>query len=1025
MNQTLLNSIRSSRGFSRSVTYLIAIALVGLVVERVIYYTLLESEIIAEENLVEKVYRVAPHKAKQMGLPKPVKVVNQEKSTEAKLSETSIGIKDTLDVLIYQMKEGQDASVANQQLAHFTGELDALDDAMRDNFAKTQAFIKDNDLDEVIQERFDTAFDTYETEMTNLQANLVAISQIKNDKEKLQAIIDARQQFEDKQLTRTHQSVDPKQLPHRSRKANPDNKPKLTPGEFTSAGLFDRPLAEYAALGDFTYGNLAGASNPAYLAETDEVVITQAIKDQAAALNHDPVQIYHWVRNNIEWLPTWSAMQDADITLGSKRGNAMDIASLTIALLRASQIPARYVHGSIEVPADKFNNWIGNFNSLDAAANFASSGGIPTVALTSGGAISDIRMEHIWVEVAADYFPSRAVVNKDADSWVQLDPSFKQYNYLQGVDVVAATTVDGQVLADSFLASGTINEAEGWVSGFDATILQNAQAQAQTELETYINTNMPNATVGDVIGGRRTIIKSGPGLPSSLPNPIVVTGTRYDKLPTQLQARLGVSLGKNELRQQLPPIILPWAKVNNHKLTVSFRPESQADEDALAALIPEGLTDISQLPTNISAYLIMVVPELKLNGQVVSTGQPMQLGYEMDMQFQVITPMYGNEAFNSPIIAGSYLSLASIGGSLSATKLTELQTKVINTSAILESGNTVQILSLNREDILGDMFYGGNIGYFAQYVALGSILGSKQGNYLNLLPSIGTYGYVPKVNYFFGFPNTISPGGMEMDLDAVSITTADTTNNFENRKHFIKQAGIISSALEHTIPEQMFSTTDTPVEAISAVKALAKAAQSGQRIYEINTVNMDNVLPNINHSPFVMTEITQALNSGMEVITHTDAVSVPGWSGAGYIILDPETGDGVYKIESGLNGAFALILPIVTQWFGVQVAFQAAFVEAVAGPQKPVTKLFAGIANKFAAFGFFIGVMDIAASCNEAGARAIIGIVTAVTLLIAGGLLLASLTLGPFAMFFVSQLAGIIMSQLTDYLKASPLCKVN
>src|SRR5690606_24584946 len=45
-----------------------------------------------------------------------------------------------------------------------------------------------------------------------------------------------------------------------------------------------------------------------------------------------------------------------------------------------------------------------------------------------------------------------------------------------------------------------------------------------------------------------------------------------------------------------------------------------------------------------------------------------------------------------------------------------------------------------------------------------------------------------------------------------------------------------------------------------------------------------------------------ALNAGKEVITHTDAVSVPGWTGAGYIINDPVKGDGAYKISGGGNG---------------------------------------------------------------------------------------------------------------------------
>jgi hypothetical protein len=38
------------------------------------------------------------------------------------------------------------------------------------------------------------------------------------------------------------------------------------------------------------------------------------------------------------------------------------------------------------------------------------------------------------------------------------------------------------------------------------------------------------------------------------------------------------------------------------------------------------------------------------------------------------------------------------------------------------------------------------------------------------------------------------------------------------------------------------------------------------------------------------------------VVTHTDAVSVPGWTGAGYIITDPVKGDGAYRIAGGGNG---------------------------------------------------------------------------------------------------------------------------
>jgi hypothetical protein len=136
------------------------------------------------------------------------------------------------------------------------------------------------------------------------------------------------------------------------------------------------------------------------------------------------------------------------------------------------------------------------------------------------------------VEAAIDFTPSRGAVNRSADRWVALDASYKQYEYLKGLDPLTVSSVDPQALAQSFTQSGTINDTEGWVSGLDPTILQNAQTQMQTDLENYINNNMPDATVGDVIGGRRIIAKNQPVLPTSLPYHVVTVGhvtTRYPR----------------------------------------------------------------------------------------------------------------------------------------------------------------------------------------------------------------------------------------------------------------------------------------------------------------------------------------------------------------------------------------------------------------------------------------------------------------------------------------------------------------
>ncbi|NNJ97683.1 MAG: transglutaminase domain-containing protein, partial [Gammaproteobacteria bacterium] len=535
-----------------------------------------------------------------------------DSNPEARLSALLEQITYKFDALEAAHAAGQDTDAIVSELDQLQDQMIALDNDVMANFEATEQKLKDKNLPETILKR-------HQDMVTHYQAHRARIIEQFEYKDmshwrwllrhwwdrllawlgvEIGEIVDSPiRNVNPRQFKRSHQAFDPNNLPNKSMRPDKDNKPKQSLQDYHQAKLFNTPANQVAELGDFMYDALAGASDPAYLTETDEVILTQRIKDQAQALSYDPVRIYHWVRNNVEWQPSWGAVQDAELTLDARRGNAMDIASLTIALLRASQIPARYVHGTIEVPEAMFRNWAGGFASIDAAVDFAASGGIPTAASIAGGKIAHVQLEHVWVEAAIDYFPSRGASNHDADAWVQMDPSYKRYQYLQGLDAVAISGIDTNQLATDFLASGTINETEGWIQGFDPTILENAQSQALSALEDYITTNMTNPTVGDVIGGRKTIILEYPALPSSLPNRILVEGARYDKLPLQLQQRITYSIGRDDLGLPINPTTFAYATLNNEKVTLSFRPATPDDEAALLALLPEGeVTDISQLP---------------------------------------------------------------------------------------------------------------------------------------------------------------------------------------------------------------------------------------------------------------------------------------------------------------------------------------------------------------------------------------------------------------------------------------------
>ncbi len=470
--------------------------------------------------------------------------------------------------------------------------------------------------------------------------------------------------------------------------------------------------------------------------------------------------------------------------------------------------------------------------------------------------------------------------------------------------MVQIAGTDTTQLAQDVLNSGTVNEAEGWVSGFDPTILQTAQATAQTSLETYITNNMTDPTVGDVIGGRRTIVQNYPVLAASLANKIIATGTRYDQLPSNLQQQVSYRFLQNTSSQTNTPVTFAWASVNNEKVTLSFTPATADDEAALQSLLPEGeITDISQLPSSISAYLIEVIPELKVNGVVQLTGTPMKLGEGLDFHTNIKHPGRASEinyTYNIP--AGSFVSVNTVAGNVSSAKLTNLQSQLTQTQTALESTDPTQAQSLTREDILGDMFYTGTLGYFAQLIGFTQIGALQANTQFYLSAGYGTFGYEPKVSYSFGYPISISAGGVTLDIP-LNVVTASNSNNQQEEINYKLQAGIIASALEHATPEQLFNTDPTnPPNAFSAVKGLQLAAAEGQRIYQITQANQATTLPNLNLDAATETEITNAVNAGKEVITHTDLVSVPGYAGAGYIIIDPVSGDGAYKISGGLNG---------------------------------------------------------------------------------------------------------------------------
>lgn len=394
-----------------------------------------------------------------------------------------------------------DTATKKNKLKGKNAEIISLDTQIKKQFSDTERFLKEKGLPPEILDRHFKFVKHYEDNLKELNDNLAAIDNAKTKAEADAAIGRAKAYLEKVKAPSRHVPLDPNKLPHRTaepvwieprtspeqflkdRKAlavnskvfedkkiasrfTPHDSPLLVASNGSLNGLLnEKATPPYSSPYQGQDGRggtmlLAAADPPtdADLAQTIEVQFTPAIQAKAAELNNNPTKIYNWVRNNIEYVPTYGSIQGADMCLQTKQCNAFDTSSLLIALLRSSGIHSRYVYGTIELPIEKVKNWVGGFTDSNAALTLIASGGIPVTGLTSGGKIAAVRMEHIWVEAYIPYGNYRGARRDDSiKTWIPMDGSFKQYNYLQGLDFQTITGFDAQAFLQELQSTAIID----------------------------------------------------------------------------------------------------------------------------------------------------------------------------------------------------------------------------------------------------------------------------------------------------------------------------------------------------------------------------------------------------------------------------------------------------------------------------------------------------------------------------------------------------------------------------------------
>lgn len=676
------------------------------------------------------------------------------------------------------------------------------------------------------------------------------------------------------------------------------------------------------------------APGPADLAQTGDVVFTPGIQNLAAALNHNPVAIYNWVRDHVVYTPTFGAMQGADATLQTLHGNAFDTASLLIALLRASNVPARYAYGTVQVPIAAAQNWVGGVSSPDAAVALFDQGGIPVQAVTSGGSITAVQIEEVWVDAYVDFNPSRGAVNRNATTWVPLDASYKQYRYTPDLGVLAGVPVDTAMLASQITANAT--STANSVTGLNTSVLTSAFSAFSTQVGNYIAAHKPNATVADVLGSRATIVEDLPLLAGTLPYQTISVGAVYSDLPDTLRWQVQYGVYATDYDRTQGNAILATTQtlpqLVGKRLTVSFNAASATDQGKLSSQL-----NTSPLPTSLNAAAITTTAQLTLDGNVVATGGSIPFGTALVGGFGVFDPSIGSWTYtpDSQVTAGETQSLAAVGTGVSPAMLAASRDRLSAMGAQLAAH---QYAGLTQDGLVGEILNYAGLAYATTVASNADLMCRACGIVGYALPTIVRTKTWASVTQASGVPQTVTFPGVALSVEMLGRTAVATDNNAAHALEFQRTFGEHASAYTDLLLDALFTDANHPGRTATTVRTLDAANAANQPIYLVTSANSASVLPQLTVDPGTQTVLQDAVGAGRDVTISQGPVNIGSWSGAGYLLEDPGVGSGDYEVAGRDEAQLAVTggwLPLAMAGTGLSVPGDAV-AAAIAGI--PVTE---------------------------------------------------------------------------------------
>lgn len=567
-------------------------------------------------------------------------------------------------------------------------------------------------------------------------------------------------------------------------------------------------------------------------AAESETAITPDIAAVAAALDNDPRRIFDFVHNRIDYIPTFGSANGAQGTLLARRGNDWDQAALLVALLRAAGVSANFQTGDVVYSSERLVAWVGGANA-NVAFTILLNGGIPSEATTNP---QGIRVTRAWVQAQVD------------GQTILFDPALKTYQRIDGVNVTQALSYNRAALLAAMQQGATVGADT--LQNLNRAGLESHLITLSTNFVSFVENNLPEADVADVIGGRKLVESTLTALPTSLPDALAVSNVAtHAEIPDAFRHRVQIQMAGIDH-------LLRTHEIAGKRLSLFF------DGPGNAAV-------------------------LRLDGQALVTGTGTALSTTQLMTITIDHPyassggLFADQTASFRLKSGDRYVISHSFNTASRSLLAHRNR--------LFGGALAQAGSSGEEVLLGEALWLIGLSWHHQTTLLQQLVDALADVITIDHHQMGVIGQ--ETGYFVDLP---------LNFSSVSSRTGQS----DIRAPFRVQT-LMASALEHGVLEQL-QGSDFP--AVSTIELLGASNDQGRKTFRLNSGNNATIRPQLqNYSTAELALIDAGVAAGRQFILPEDgSVVVDQFDGVGFIdeLAGSNSSSLAMIISGGLSGGF-------------------------------------------------------------------------------------------------------------------------